>query len=86
MSFLAQPSLASSLLQEASALETAIAGGWNPVCHITYTRDTWVKLLELPSPYAFAEAMLICLASPDTWVAWVPDHGEVRIDRSQFYC
>jgi hypothetical protein len=29
---------------------------------------------------------LLCQESPDTWVAWVPDHGEVVLDRSQFYC
>jgi hypothetical protein len=70
----------------APALESAISSGWNPVCHITYTRDTWVKLLHLPSEYAFDEAKLLCQESPDTWVAWVPDHGEVVLDRSHFYC
>ncbi|RUR86961.1 hypothetical protein ACF3DV_12785 [Chlorogloeopsis fritschii PCC 9212] len=67
-------------------LEGAIASGWNPVCHITYNRDTWVKLLQPPSEYGFDEAKLLCQESPDTWVAWVPDHGEVVLNRSQFYC
>ncbi|MBE9191602.1 hypothetical protein IQ230_14850 [Gloeocapsopsis crepidinum LEGE 06123] len=65
---------------------SAIASGWNPVCQITYTRDTWVKLLQSPSEYAFDEAKLLCQESPDTWLAWVPDHGEVVLDRSDFYC
>lgn len=58
----------------------------NSVCHITYTRDSWVKLIELPSEYSADEALLLCQESPDVWVAWVPDHGEVRLDRSNFYC
>ncbi|GET44487.1 MULTISPECIES: hypothetical protein [Microseira] len=70
----------------APALEGAIASGWNPVCHITYTRDTWVKLLQRKSEYAFDEAKLLCQDSSDTWVAWVPDFGEVVLDRSDFYC
>ncbi|BAZ13697.1 hypothetical protein NIES4071_55370 [Calothrix sp. NIES-4071] len=70
----------------APALLRAIASGWNPVCHITYTRDTWVKLLLSPSEYAFDEAKLLCQKSSDTWVAWVPDYGEVILDKSYFYC
>ena len=57
-----------------------------PVCHITYNRDSWVKLLELPSEYSYHEAKLLCKASENTWVAWVPDHGEAVLERSQFYC
>lgn len=67
-------------------METAIASGLNPVCHITYSRDAWVKLLHPPSEYGFDEAKLLCQESPNTWIAWVPDHGEVILDRSHFYC
>jgi hypothetical protein len=63
-----------------------IAGGWHGFCQITYNRDTWVKLLEKPGDYAFDEAKLLCQDSSTTWVAWVPDHGEVVLDRSDFYC
>lgn len=70
----------------ASSLEWAIAAGWSPVCHITYNRDAWVKLLQTPSDYAFDEAKLLCQESPETWVAWVPDHGQVILNHSQFYC
>jgi hypothetical protein len=59
---------------------------WNPVCHITYTRDTWVKLLQAPNDYAVAEAKLLCQAANNTWVVWVPDHGKTVLDRSDFYC
>ncbi|PSN10398.1 hypothetical protein C7271_26035 [filamentous cyanobacterium CCP5] len=58
---------------------------WQPVCHITYTRDTWVKLTHLPNEYAADEAKLLCQASPDSWVAWVPDHGETVLHKSHFY-
>jgi hypothetical protein len=75
-----------SICPPAPALLGAVALGWNPVCHITYTRDTWVKLLQLPGEYAFDEAKLLCQESSDTWVAWVPDYGEVILNRSHFYC
>lgn len=58
---------------------------WNLACRITYTRDTWVKLWQVPSAYAADEAKLLCQASDNAWVAWVPDHGEVVLDRSHFY-
>lgn len=69
-----------------SGLEIAIASGWKPVCHITYNRDAWVKLIEPPSEYAFDEARLLCPDSPDTWIAWIPDYGEIVLDKSHFYC
>ncbi|NJN87478.1 MAG: hypothetical protein HC881_15680 [Leptolyngbyaceae cyanobacterium SL_7_1] len=69
-----------------SALKDAIASGWQPVCQITYNRDAWVKLLQTSSVYGFDEAKLLCQESATTWVAWVPDQGEVVLDRSDFYC
>jgi hypothetical protein len=63
----------------------ATVSDWCPVCHITYTRDTWVKLSTLLNPYAADEAKLLCQTSSDTWVAWVPDHGEVVLNKSHFY-
>jgi hypothetical protein len=42
--------------------------------------NTWVHLQELPSPYSFSEALLLCpQVSPEgenQWFVWVPDHGE----------
>lgn len=78
--------MTTSVCLSESPLERAIASGWNPVCHITYNRDAWVKLLQPPSDYGFDEAKLLCQKSPDTWIAWVPDCGEVVLDRSHFYC
>ena len=69
-----------------ATLESTIAPAWNPACHITYNRDGWVKLMQPPSEYAADEAKLLCQDTSDTWVAWVPNHGEVVLDRSQFYC
>ncbi|NJO70725.1 MAG: hypothetical protein HC825_01430 [Oscillatoriales cyanobacterium RM1_1_9] len=73
-------------VSSAPALEAAIASGWSPVCQITYSRDTWVKLIQPLSDYSFDEAKLLCQASPNNWTAWVPDQGEVVLDRSHFYC
>ncbi len=65
--------------------EPAAALAWNPACHIVYTRDTWVKLTVLLNRYAADEAKLLCQTSPDTWLAWVPDHGEAVLNKSHFY-
>jgi hypothetical protein len=65
-------------------IEQAIAPTWNPVCHIVYNRDTWVKLFQVPSEYCADEALLLCQESFDTWVAWVPGYGETLLDRSSF--
>jgi hypothetical protein len=45
---------------------------------------TWVQLKELPSPYSHDEALLLCKHSKSEWVVWIPDHGEVILDQSQF--
>ncbi|MBD2413246.1 hypothetical protein FACHB389_18685 [Nostoc calcicola FACHB-389] len=44
----------------------------------------WVKLLELPSPFSFDEALLLCPVSKDEWLAWIPDYGEVILNIRQF--
>ncbi len=42
--------------------------------------NTWVHLQELPSPYSFSEALLLCPQTDpqgeNQWVVWIPDHGE----------
>ena len=78
-----------------------LSTAWHPVCHITYKRDEWVKLLEKPSESSFDEALLLCphapeidsseagsseTASPEAWVAWIPDYGEIVLNRNCFYC
>ncbi len=80
------PLQTSSGYAPASPAERSITADWNPLCQITYNRDTWVKLLQPPSDYACDEAQLLCQESPTIWIAWVPNHGEVKLDRSTFYC
>ncbi len=46
--------------------------------------STWVKLLELPSPFSFDEALLLCQNSQDEWLAWIPDYGEAVLHTRQF--
>jgi hypothetical protein len=67
-------------------LKNEIAPAWYPVCHIVYNRDAWVKLMRLPTDMSFDEALLLCQESKDVWLAWVPDFGEIRLNRNEFYC
>ncbi|MEB3177992.1 MAG: hypothetical protein VKL59_02965 [Nostocaceae cyanobacterium] len=46
--------------------------------------STWVNLLELPNPYSFHQALLLCQISQNEWVAWIPDHGEAVLHTSLF--
>jgi len=71
----------------ATKITVNLASDWHyPLCQITYNRDSWVKLIQLPSDYSADEAKLLCQESAEIWVAWVPDHGEVVLNRSDFYC
>lgn len=45
----------------------------------------WVQLAVLPSPYSHNQALLLFRQTDDEWLAWVPDHGEVILHRSEFY-
>ncbi|WP_026735348.1 hypothetical protein [Fischerella sp. PCC 9605] len=49
-----------------------------------FQTGSWVKLLELPNPYSFDEALLLCPISENEWVAWIPDHGEALLHTRQF--
>jgi hypothetical protein len=44
----------------------------------------WVHLLELPSPFSFDEALLLCQCAEDHWLVWIPDHGEMTLKTHQF--
>lgn len=61
-----------------SALDPTIAS-------FTPKPQTWVHLRDIPSTDSFDQAFLLCAADDQTWVAWVPDYGEIWLDRSQFY-
>jgi hypothetical protein len=47
--------------------------------------STWVKLRDLPSPYSFDEAWLLCEANDGHWVAWIPNYGERLLAPGEFY-
>jgi len=58
----------------------------HPRCQLTYHQGNWVKLLQGPHSPATQAAQLLCQESAATWIARIPNHGEVVLDRSQFYC
>ncbi|MBH8554444.1 hypothetical protein I8751_19145 [Nostocaceae cyanobacterium CENA357] len=49
-----------------------------------FQTSMWVKLLEIPNPFSFDEALLLCPLSGDEWLAWIPDHGECTLRTTQF--
>ncbi|MEH2152526.1 hypothetical protein [Nostoc sp.] len=49
-----------------------------------FKASTWVNLLQLPNPFSFDEALLLCPVSADEWLAWVPDYGEAILNIRQF--
>lgn len=46
--------------------------------------STWVQLQTPPSPYSQDEALLLCQHTDNEWLAWVPDYGEIVLQRHQF--
>ncbi|XGW00279.1 MAG: hypothetical protein ACAF41_15250 [Leptolyngbya sp. BL-A-14] len=44
----------------------------------------WVKLHSLPTTYCSDEALLLCQQSERQWLVWIPDYGEILLDRGQF--
>jgi hypothetical protein len=50
-----------------------------------FAPSTWVRLTKSLSLFSHDEAMLLCQASAEEWVAWVPDFGEVVLHLSEFY-
>ncbi|MEH1804078.1 hypothetical protein [Nostoc sp.] len=49
-----------------------------------FRASTWVNLLQLPNPFSFDEALLLCPVSVDEWLVWIPDHGEAILNIKQF--
>ncbi len=66
-------------------LRPITAIGFREIDQFIPTAQSWVTLRDLPSDYSYDQALLLCKADRETWVAWVPDHGEIRLDRGQFY-
>ncbi|MGG6293284.1 hypothetical protein ACQ4M4_02580 [Leptolyngbya sp. AN02str] len=72
-----------SLVPEVSPIRSATG---KPMGQLLGDRtSSWVKLLYPPSECSFDEALLLCQESADCWIAWVPDHGEVRLSTGSFY-
>ncbi|MBW4540550.1 MAG: hypothetical protein KME43_15590 [Myxacorys chilensis ATA2-1-KO14] len=46
--------------------------------------DQWVQLRDRLSEYSDDQALLLCEATDDRWVAWIPNHGEALLERDQF--
>ncbi|MBE9127018.1 MULTISPECIES: hypothetical protein [unclassified Coleofasciculus] len=57
----------------------------NPLDTSTTGHSTWVQLQECPTPYSHDEALLLCQHSETKWVVWVPDYGEMVLNKDQFY-
>lgn len=47
--------------------------------------NPWVKLLHRPSSYSSDKALLLYRISSNEWLAWIPDFGETRLNKRQFY-
>jgi hypothetical protein len=47
--------------------------------------ECWVKLRRPPGDCSFDEALLMCQASSEEWVAWVPDVGTILLQSHEFY-
>lgn len=44
----------------------------------------WVRLAAPLNALCSNEAMLLCQYSDRQWLLWIPDYGEVVLDRNQF--
>ncbi|MEQ8972069.1 MAG: hypothetical protein RIE73_16945 [Coleofasciculus sp. C1-SOL-03] len=36
----------------------------------------WLRLEELPNPFAHYEALILSQVSDHEWLTWIPEHGE----------
>jgi hypothetical protein len=46
--------------------------------------NTWVRLLDPPTPFCDEEALILCQHSDSEWVSWIPGYGEAILHSSQF--
>ncbi|MBM0743737.1 hypothetical protein JOY44_19300 [Phormidium sp. CLA17] len=46
--------------------------------------STWVKLHNPPTELCQDEALLLCQAASNQWVAWIPDHGKILLAAEDF--
>lgn len=78
--------LSNSSVRQSPETQTAPNAVQVSLTDLNYDRTSWVNLHTLPNPYSFSEALLLCQESADHWRAWIPDHGEIVLDQSDFYC
>ncbi|MFP4299610.1 MAG: hypothetical protein ACLFT0_17465 [Spirulinaceae cyanobacterium] len=58
---------------------------FTPITAPTLKAGSWVRLYDPIAPYSDDdEALLLCPASPTTWVTWIPGHGEATLSIEQF--
>lgn len=48
------------------------------------TSSTWVKLHNPPAELCQDEALLLCQAAANQWVAWIPDYGKILLGTTDF--
>jgi hypothetical protein len=41
--------------------------------------EIWIKISDLPNSFYFDEAILLCQKSENSWIAWIPEHGQIVI-------
>ncbi|MCY7391615.1 MAG: hypothetical protein LH647_09025 [Leptolyngbyaceae cyanobacterium CAN_BIN12] len=46
--------------------------------------SAWVKLHNPPSELCQDEALLLCQAANNQWVAWIPDYGKILLTAEDF--
>ncbi|MDX2230492.1 MAG: hypothetical protein NW220_12700 [Leptolyngbyaceae cyanobacterium bins.349] len=49
------------------------------------TPSTWVKLWQDPGIFSSDDALLLCQLGHTQWLAWIPDYGELVLEREEFY-
>jgi hypothetical protein len=60
---------------------------WNPsfLPEVKPAPSTWVKLNQCPGLCSSDEALLLCQVTQNQWLVWVPDYGELILEREGFY-
>jgi len=46
--------------------------------------SVWVKLHTPPTEVCQQEALLLCQATNNQWVAWIPDYGKILLAAEDF--
>lgn len=65
-------------------MRSSTTSNLHPAQFELFRPNNWVRLRQPLSAYSPNEALLLCEEAEDSWVAWVPDLGEVRLHRYQF--